>query len=97
MALPQPVAALPATATAERGKLGYQQTCAACHGMDGKSISGFDLSTIASRMSVEQLVSWIADPKPPMPRLFSTPLSSDDLAEVTAIATYLRGPALGSR
>jgi hypothetical protein len=52
-----------------------------CHASDGNGIAGFNLATIKVRMNRDQLVAWIKNPLPPMPRIFpvGTPmLASED-------------------
>ncbi len=96
MALPAP-AQLPAARAdysrpdASRGRAVFNARCAMCHGVDGKSISidGHDLTTVKQRMSVDQIIAWIKDPKPPMPRVFSQPLRESEEAEVRDVAAFL--------
>lgn len=74
---------------AARGKGVFMTSCVGCHGSDGKNIDGFDLSTVKSRMSLDQLEKWITNPLPPMPHVFPDPLDSDDERDIRDIAAYL--------
>jgi mono/diheme cytochrome c family protein len=76
---------------AERGKRLFAESCAGCHGFDGKnvSISGNDLATIANRQTVQQLEQWIRNPAPPMPKVFPEPMTDDELVDLHDIATFL--------
>jgi mono/diheme cytochrome c family protein len=73
----------------EHGRQVYLRSCANCHGDDGKNIVGFDLSTIASRMSFEQLVEWLKHPTAPMPAVFPEPLDKDEELNILDAAAYL--------
>jgi alcohol dehydrogenase (cytochrome c) len=73
---------------AVRGKALFQQSCITCHGADGTLIPAHSLKGIKNRMDAAQLVAWIKDPKAPMPKLYPTPYSAQDVAD---IAAYIEG------
>jgi alcohol dehydrogenase (cytochrome c) len=95
MALPAAPAGSPATQTrvpdVEHGRQVFYGMCAGCHGSDGKNIliNGNDLTTVKQRMSVEQIIAWIRNPKPPMPRIFPEPLQESEQADLRDVATFL--------
>jgi len=72
------------------GREVYQHTCVGCHASDGTGVSGFSLQNIKSRMTTEQLVAWIRNPRPPMPKAFAEPLEEDDLRDLADLAAYLQ-------
>jgi alcohol dehydrogenase (cytochrome c) len=74
---------------ARRGAVLFR-SCEPCHGPDGKNIGGFDLSTIRSRMDKDQLIDWIKNPAPPMPRVFPEPLDAQDERDIRDIAAFLQ-------
>jgi alcohol dehydrogenase (cytochrome c) len=73
-----------------RGRGFYVEQCSLCHGADGKNMTGYDLSTIAKRMSQDQLVAWIKHPAPPMPAVFAEPFEPSDEQAIRDVAAYLR-------
>jgi alcohol dehydrogenase (cytochrome c) len=73
-----------------RGQEVYQHTCLGCHASDGAGVPGFSLQNIKSRMSREQLIAWIRNPRPPMPRVFAEPLDGDDVQDLSDLAAYLQ-------
>jgi len=82
----------PSHATAsEHGRQLFNSMCAVCHGVDGTNISinGSDLPTVTRRMSVEQIVAWVRNPVPPMPKVFPEPLQKSEEAELSDIAMFL--------
>jgi mono/diheme cytochrome c family protein len=74
---------------AARGRSLFRQSCAGCHGSDGNNVNGFDLRSIKNHMTAEQIVSWLENPAPPMPRVFPAPLDADDRRDMRDIAEYL--------
>jgi mono/diheme cytochrome c family protein len=74
-----------------RGRQLLYGMCSGCHGSDGKNISidGHDLTTVGRRMSVEQLISWIKNPKAPMPKVFPEPLQASEEMDVRDVAAFL--------
>jgi len=73
---------------AARGKALYSQTCITCHGADGAMLPNVSLKDIKSRKDRTMLAQWIKNPKPPMPRLFPSPFSAQDVED---IAAYVEG------
>lgn len=74
-----------------RGRVVFDESCAVCHGFDGKnvSINGTDLTTVKNRMSIEQLIAWIKNPKPPMPKAFPEPLQPGEEQNLRDVAQFL--------
>jgi PQQ-dependent dehydrogenase (methanol/ethanol family) len=94
MAVPGPVTSVVAQTGGSdigHGRQVFYGMCAGCHGSDGKNISinGHDLTTVKQRMSVEQIVAWIKNPKPPMPKVFPEPLQPSEEADLRDVATFL--------
>jgi len=52
-------------------------------------VQGFTLTNIKARMDQEQLVAWIKNPAPPMPKVFPGPLEEEDVQVIRDIAAYL--------
>jgi ubiquinol-cytochrome c reductase cytochrome c subunit len=68
----------------ERGRELYVQNCAACHGPNGAGGTGKSLKNLASRQSFETTVQWLENPKPPMPKLFPSPLGEHAIRNIAA-------------
>jgi len=73
---------------AHRGKALYSQTCITCHGADGTMMPNYSLKDIKARKDQAALAAWIKNPKAPMPRLFPSPFSAQDVED---IAAYVEG------
>jgi alcohol dehydrogenase (cytochrome c) len=70
----------------DQGKAIYSVFCASCHGMGGKGGAGAPaLQDEASRKSLDEVIQWIKNPAPPMPKL-SPPLMD---SEVDAVGRYV--------
>jgi hypothetical protein len=41
-------------------------------------------------MNAAQLVAWIRNPRPPMPKVFAEPLEEEDLRDLADLAAYLQ-------
>jgi alcohol dehydrogenase (cytochrome c) len=78
-----------ATAAARfaNGRKVYNQVCVVCHGPDGNLIANHRLSAIRARFDAPATISYIKDPKAPMPKLFPSLLSEQDIVDV---AEYVR-------
>ncbi len=64
----------------------FKKNCAVCHGVAGAGAEGPSLRNERSRKTPAQLEAWIENPAPPMPKLYPSVLSRQD---VTDIATYV--------
>jgi alcohol dehydrogenase (cytochrome c) len=65
------------------GRRLYGQVCASCHGMDGNMITDKRISNLAARMSREEAIALIKDPKvPTMPKLFPTLINEQSVQDV---------------
>jgi alcohol dehydrogenase (cytochrome c) len=67
-----------------RGHDLFVQICASCHGSDGDTIGDHKLSTLASRRDRASTVAYIKHPKPPMPALFPSALTEQNVIDVSA-------------
>lgn len=73
-----------------RGAAVFAQQCAACHGRDGAGGPvGPALTRERARRSLAQIRAAIADPVPPMPKLYPSVLSQTQLNDVTAYVESL--------
>lgn len=68
----------------ERGQALYEQNCAVCHGARGEGGTGKSLIDVKDRLSFDSTLQWLKDPKPPMPKLFPSPLGEQDIRDVAA-------------
>jgi mono/diheme cytochrome c family protein len=68
------------------GRTLYGQVCVSCHGPNGDMIADHRLSTLKARRDVASTISYIKDPKPPMPKLFPQLI---DEQSVVAVAEYV--------
>jgi alcohol dehydrogenase (cytochrome c) len=66
------------------GRKLYGQICIACHGASGDTISEHRLSTLKGRRDAAATVSYIKDPKLPMPKLYPDLINDEAVADVTA-------------
>lgn len=72
------------------GKAIYQQNCASCHGANGAGGGvGPTLKNEKSRKNMAQAISWIKNPQSPMPKLYPSPLSEQDVSDVAAYVESL--------
>jgi alcohol dehydrogenase (cytochrome c) len=69
----------------------FNAKCAVCHGFDGTSLdlNGENLRTIGRRKTLQQLIDWIKNPAPPMPKVYPEPLQRVDESEIADIASYV--------
>ncbi|MDQ2993319.1 MAG: cytochrome c [Candidatus Eremiobacteraeota bacterium] len=74
----------------ERGKTTFAANCAVCHGATGTEGGvGPSLRHERRRMDIANTTSWIEDPEPPMPKLYPTVLSEQDVQDVAAYVDSL--------
>ena len=84
-----------ATTTTHNGDVGrgrqiYAEQCAQCHGATGtEGHIGPSLAHEKSRMSYAKTVSVIEDPTVPMPKLYPTPLTQQDVEDVASFVQTL--------
>jgi len=70
-----------------QGKMLFAQFCSVCHGRQGAGgAGGPSILGEAERKNVKELVVWLKNPLPPMPKLYPEPLSAGDLK---ALADYV--------
>ncbi|MEP7246778.1 MAG: PQQ-binding-like beta-propeller repeat protein [Gammaproteobacteria bacterium] len=72
------------SANVASGRKLYSQICASCHGPDGNQLAAHKLSTLGSRRDRAATVSYIKDPKAPMPKLFPDLINEQNVVDVTA-------------
>lgn len=74
----------------EAGAAVFAANCAACHGSLGAGGDvGPSLRGESRRMDFETVASWIEDPQPPMPRLYPSQLSDQQVRDVAAYVQTL--------
>lgn len=76
-------------ANVAHGKLIFAQNCAVCHGATGAGGEGPPLKNERTRKSLAQTQQWIENPAPPMPKLYPSVLSSQDVLDVAAYVQSL--------
>jgi mono/diheme cytochrome c family protein len=67
----------------------FAANCASCHGAAGQGGFGPSLKNEQSRKDLAATVRWIENPAPPMPKLYPSPLSETDVADVAAFVERL--------
>lgn len=73
-----------------KGQNTYETICAVCHGAKGEGGMGLPLKGIGDRMTSEQTVEKIKNPKDSMPKLFPAALSEQAVQDVAAFVRTLR-------
>ncbi|MBV8638232.1 MAG: cytochrome c [Candidatus Eremiobacteraeota bacterium] len=82
--------ATPTTASASRGAALFATNCASCHGIHGAGGRiGPALRDERKRKSPQAVRAIIADPEPPMPKLYPAQLSAQDVDDLTAYVETL--------
>jgi mono/diheme cytochrome c family protein len=75
---------------AAHGKQIFSQNCSSCHGATGTEGGvGPSLKGEKARKDTAAAIAWIKNPKPPMPKLYPSPLSDRDVADVAAYVESL--------
>lgn len=83
-------AAATAPANLAHGKVVFAQNCSSCHGTQGQGGMGPSLENEAARKNLDQAVSWIENPQPPMPKLYPSTLGAQDVRDVAAYVESLK-------
>jgi mono/diheme cytochrome c family protein len=72
------------------GKAIYADNCSQCHGATGTEGGlGPSLRDERKRKTYAQTIGWIEDPVAPMPKLYPSPLSDKDVADVASFVLTL--------
>ena len=75
---------------AAHGKTIFAANCAQCHGAGGaKGGVGPALLGEKKKKTMAATVAWVKNPQPPMPKLYPTPLSEKDVADVASYVQSL--------
>lgn len=73
-----------------RGKAVYRMQCAACHGQDGGGGPvGGSLQNENARRPYRAVYNIVLDPAPPMPKLYPSRMTLDDVRDVSAYVESL--------
>jgi ubiquinol-cytochrome c reductase cytochrome c subunit len=76
---------------ATAGKKIFTANCSTCHGATGAEGGvGPSLKNETKRKNYAQIVAWIKNPKPPMPKLYPSPLSAKDVNNVAAYVATIK-------
>ncbi|MBC5810418.1 MAG: cytochrome c [Candidatus Eremiobacteraeota bacterium] len=68
-----------------RGAKVFAANCASCHGATGREGGvGPSLTHENRKMNAESMIAWVENPQPPMPKLYPSALSDQDVADVAA-------------
>ena len=73
----------------KKGSVLFASACALCHGANGEGFSAPALTGVAGRFSGSEVQDRIMHPRGAMPKLYPTPLTSQDVADVAAYAQTL--------
>jgi mono/diheme cytochrome c family protein len=77
------------SAAPERGAQVYAAHCAVCHGKQGEGGSAPELMGEHYHKDEQQIVLWIKNALPPMPRLYPATLSDQDVKDVASFVASL--------
>ena len=86
------VALTGASVTGDRtaGDAVFAENCAVCHGATGTEGGvGPSLKDEKKRKDMGAAIAWIKNPQPPMPKLYPSPLSQKNVADVAAYVESL--------
>jgi mono/diheme cytochrome c family protein len=72
-----------------RGAALYAKNCSVCHDAGAGSRIGPSLEHIGHRLSLEQIESVIEVPDPPMPKLYPSVLTQQDVDDIAAYVKTL--------
>jgi mono/diheme cytochrome c family protein len=73
-----------------KGESIFSDNCASCHGAKGAGGGiGPALKGEKDRKNTAAAIAWIKNPQPPMPKLYPSPLSEKDVADVAAYVESL--------
>ena len=77
-------------ADAVQGAALFTAHCASCHGATGRE-GGFgpSLTHENRKMNADFVIAWIENPNPPMSKLYPSPLSEQDVANIAAYVESL--------
>jgi mono/diheme cytochrome c family protein len=74
----------------KHGEAIFAQYCTSCHGAAGAGGGiGPGLKGEKQRKDYPAAIAWIKNPQPPMPKLFPSPLSRNDVEDVAAYVESL--------
>jgi mono/diheme cytochrome c family protein len=74
-----------------RGNLVFNTNCATCHGANGRAGGvGPPLIDENERQNLQSTIVWVENPAPPMPKLYPSPLSEQDVEDVAAFVQTIR-------
>lgn len=71
------------------GSAVFAQNCAVCHGASGGGGEGPALKNERERKTLASAEAWIENPAPPMPKLYPSTLSAQDVVDVAAYVETL--------
>jgi alcohol dehydrogenase (cytochrome c) len=66
------------------GRRLYSQVCVACHGPDGSLVPDHKLSVAVARQSQAATITYIKNPKLPMPKMYPDLINDQSIVDVTA-------------
>jgi alcohol dehydrogenase (cytochrome c) len=87
--LKQAPAGVHAMGDAAHGREIFAANCASCHGVNAQGGMGPNLHGEKKRKNYQQAITWIKNPVPPMTKLYPSPLSDSDVADVAAYVQTL--------
>ncbi|HKT32510.1 MAG TPA: PQQ-binding-like beta-propeller repeat protein [Gammaproteobacteria bacterium] len=76
----------------DHGQQIFAANCSVCHGAHGEGGIGPSLQDESTRKDLDEVIAWIKDPKPPMPKLYPKPLTESDVQAVAAYVETLKKP-----